>query len=187
MSLEELWELFPIIIKDHNPAYKEWYLREERQLTKAIGQRRIRRISHIGSTAVEGLPAKPIIDILLEIDHNCDIERLQSTLQKAGWRLMSSASEPDFEISFNKGYTPSGFAERVFHLHVRYLGDWNELYFRDFLVEHKKVALEYAKLKLALKEQFEHDRDGYTNAKSDFILKYSKIAKEEYPNRYALR
>ncbi|MGD0707728.1 MAG: GrpB family protein, partial [Anaerolineaceae bacterium] len=115
----------------------------------------------------------------------CDMEELKSTLCNAGWLLMSVENEPDLKMSFNKGYTPSGFAERVFHLHVRFLGDWDELYFRDYLLAHREVAEEYGKLKQRLKEQYEHNRDGYTEAKAEFITKYSKLARKEFGNRYA--
>ena len=79
----------------------------------------------------------------------------------------------DFEISFCKGYTPSGFSNKVFHLHVKYLGDCDELYFRDYLIDNKNIASDYEKLKLSLKEKYEHDRDGYTKAKSEFNNKYT--------------
>lgn len=87
-------------------------------------------------------------------------------------------------ISFNKGYTEEGFADRVFHLHLRYYGDNNELYFRDYLIEHPDAAREYEKLKLKLWKDYERDRDGYTNAKTEFIRKYTKQAKTLYRNRY---
>ena len=87
-------------------------------------------------------------------------------------------------ITLNKGYTEQGFAEKVFHLHIRIAGDNNELYFRDYLKEHKKIAKEYEILKLSLWEEFEHDRDGYTEAKTDFIKKYTNLAKSDYEGRY---
>lgn len=185
MSLEELWEIFPIVLKDHNPAYKEWYLAEMDEIIRVVGTGKVLRINHIGSSSVEGLIAKPIVDILMEVSHDCDMEELKSTLCNAGWLLMSVENEPDLKMSFNKGYTPSGFAERVFHLHVRFLGDWDELYFRDYLLAHREVAEEYGKLKQRLKEQYEHNRDGYTEAKAEFITKYSKLARKEFGNRYA--
>ena len=187
MSLEELWQLFPIILKEHNPLSGEWYAQEKNELGKIIGLHNIKRINHIGSTAVKGLLAKPTIDILLEIDNDCDIESLKTKLNDAGWLLMSEETMPIFKLSFNKGYTPTGFADRVFHLHVRYAGDWDELYFRDYLIEHKNVMIEYEKLKLKLQNRYKHNRDGYTNAKSDFVVKYSKIAKEKYGNRYIIK
>jgi GrpB-like predicted nucleotidyltransferase (UPF0157 family) len=185
MSLQELWELFPVILKDYNPAYKDWYAEEKASLENAIGTQHIKRLNHIGSSSVEGLIAKPTVDILLEIDKDYEIAQLTNLLNDAGWLLMSSEFEPDMKLSFNKGYTPNGFADKVFHLHVRYFGDWNELYFRDYLSDHKLIADEYGELKKHLLKEFEHDRDGYTNAKSDFIIRYSEIAKQLYNKRYA--
>jgi len=184
MNLEELWELFPIILCEHNPEYKEWYSEEKDKIGKIIGVSKIDRINHIGSTAVEGLIAKPTIDILLELNCNNDIENIKLRLEDAGWVLMESESEPNFKMSFNKGYTPNGFAKKVFHLHVRFLGDWDELYFRDYLMIHKGVAKKYGELKQQLQKKYEHDRDGYTETKTDFIRKWTKKARKDFGNRY---
>jgi GrpB-like predicted nucleotidyltransferase (UPF0157 family) len=184
MTLGELWELFPIILKEHNTDYKDWYESEKQKLLNCIDKENVIRINHIGSTSVEGLIAKPIVDILLEINTETDIEKLKNILLYNGWLLMSSENKPFMKMSFNKGYTKQGFAEKVYHLHIRHYGDWNELYFRDYLIEHKEVAEEYEKLKLRLIEKYEHDRDGYTDAKFDFILKYTQKAKEEYDDKY---
>lgn len=184
MTLEELWELFPIILKEHNIDYKDWYEIEKQKLLNCIYKKNIMRINHIGSTTVEGLIAKPTVDILLEINTETDIEQLKNILLNNGWLLMSYENKPFMKMSFNKGYTKQGFAEKVYHLHVRYYGNWNELYFRDYLIEHNEVSEEYEKLKLGLMEKYEHDRDGYTDAKSDFILKYTQKAKEEYADKY---
>ena len=100
-----------------------------------------------------------------------------------GWILMQS-QELEKTFDFNKGYTPLGFAEKVYHLHIKPLGNWDELYFRDYLQKHSDIANQYAELKHNLKDQFEHNRDAYTNAKSDFILTHTQKAKEEFPNRY---
>lgn len=184
MTLEELWMLFPIILKEHNPDYKGWYKTEKDEIVNTLGKKDIKRINHIGSSSVEGLISKPTVDILLEIDSNSDVEQIKGKIIAAGWTLMSFESEPELHMSFSKGYTPEGFAEKVFHLHVRYLGDWNELYFRDYLQVHKEVAKEYGRLKEGLKVQYEHNRDGYTQAKTEFIMKYTKLARKEFENRY---
>jgi len=184
MNLEELWELFPIILCEHNPEYKEWYSEEKDKIGKIVGVSKIDRINHIGSTAIEGLIAKPTVDILLEINCNNDIENIKLMLEDAGWVLMESESEPNFKMSFNKGYTPNGFAKKVFHLHVRFLGDWDELYFRDYLMIHKGVAKKYGELKQQLQKKYEHDRDGYTETKTDFIRKWTKKARKDFGNRY---
>lgn len=183
LSLEELWALFPIILKEHNPDYKAWYEEEKQQIISKVKPENLIRISHIGSTAVKGLTAKPIVDILLEIDGACGVSAIIEVLKTLGWRLMSQEDDP-VKLSFNKGYTPEGFADRVYHLHVRYFGNWSELYFRDFLIAHPDVAREYERLKLKLWKQYEHDRDGYTEAKTDFVRRYSDMAKVEFNNRY---
>ena len=184
MSLDELWNLFPIILKEHNPCYKEWYENEKENILTYISCEDIYRINQIGSTAVTGLIAKPTIDILLELNIRCDISQLIITLKDNGWILMSSEYTPKMKLSFNKGYTPNGFAKKVYHLHVRYLDNWSELYFRDYLIDHSEIADEYARLKMRLWKKYEHNRDGYTKAKSDFINKYSEKAKLEYAGRY---
>lgn len=183
LSLEELWTLFPIILKEHNPNYKDWYEEEKQRIISNVEPKSIVRISHIGSTAVEGLVAKPTVDILLEIDGACGVSEVAEVLKNLGWGLMSQSVDP-VKLSFNKGYTPRGFADRVYHLHVRYFGNWSELYFRDFLIAHPDVAREYERLKRKLWKQYEHDRDSYTEAKTDFVKRYSDMAKVEFNNRY---
>lgn len=183
MTLAELWELFPIILKEHRWEYKRWYEEEEQQLTKLFADFPIQRINHIGSTSVEGLIAKPIVDILLEFPDGYDMEDASARLQKAGWIVMNDDSESR-TLDLNKGYTPEGFAEKVYHLHVRAMGDWDELYFRDYLRKYPEVARQYEELKLGLKEKYEHNRDAYTDEKADFVQKYSQKAREEFGSRY---
>ena len=184
MSLKELWKLFPITLKEHNPQYKEWYKIEERQLYNCLNNEYIKRINHIGSSAVEGLLSKPTVDILLEVGKKCNRATLIEILKTTGWILMASKCEPDLRLVFNKGYTSEGFAEKVYHLHVRYLGDWDELYFRDYLTDHPDVAAKYGNLKLKLWKEYETNRDGYTEAKTEFIMRYTEKAKSEYVSRY---
>jgi GrpB-like predicted nucleotidyltransferase (UPF0157 family) len=85
MTLEELWELFPIILKDHNPEYSHWYSEEKQNLLSDLNPNDIKRMNHTGSSAVKGLIAKPTVDILLEIDNDCDIEKIKRTLADKGW------------------------------------------------------------------------------------------------------
>ena len=179
MTLEELWQLFPIILTEHRPVWREWYAEEAEILAKILPPDV--RISHIGSTAVDTIWAKPIVDILVEVPRDCPLELLCQNLVRCGYICMSRT---DTRISLNKGYTESGFAERVFHLHLRYAGDNDELYFRDYLLAHPGIAREYNDLKLGIWKEFEHNRDGYTNAKSDFVVKYTALAKSAFGCRY---
>jgi len=181
MTLEELWQLFPIFLTEHNPRWAEWYCEEEQLLLEHLPQDAVHRISHIGSTSVSGIWAKPIVDILIEIKAGCDIESVIAATQSCGYRCMS---RDGMRVSFNKGYTPDGFAEKVFHLHLRQAGDNNELYFRDYLIDHPEEAKKYETLKLQLWKQYEHDRDGYTAAKTQLVTELTEKAKALYGLRY---
>lgn len=183
MNLEELWQLFPVILKEHSPSYRLWYDEIKRELLHILRDYGVCRINHIGSTAVEGLIAKPTVDILLELPHDYEVESVMVRLQKNGWILMDRNDE-EKTIDLNKGYTPAGFADKVYHLHIKPLGDWNELYFRDYLRIHPDVARDYEALKLRLKNQYEHNRNAYTEAKSEFIIEHTKKARKEFGDRY---
>lgn len=180
MSLEELWQLFPIVLMEHQIYWKQWYFDEENVLKKILPLEV--QINHIGSTSVHSIWAKPIIDILVEIPNKIDFGNINELLIDYGYTCMSQSLN---RISFNKGYTENGFAERVFHLHLRYIGDNDELYFRDYLNEHPKIAKKYEEIKLKLWKEYQYNRDEYTNAKTDFITKCTNEAKKEYGNRYS--
>jgi GrpB-like predicted nucleotidyltransferase (UPF0157 family) len=184
MTNEELWQLFPIILSEYKSEWKEKYLKEKSVLEQSIGKQNIVRINHYGSTAIPGLIAKPTIDILVEIKDDTDTRKLISDMQANGYRYLEQPDNPPPHMMFTKGYTPQGFKGQAFHIHARYSGDWDELYFRDYLLLHPDIAKEYGKLKLGLKEKYEHDRDGYTEAKTDFIKRITLLARDEIPNKY---
>lgn len=173
MTLEELWRLFPVFLTAHDPHWAEVFRKECVCLKTILPDAAL--INHIGSTSISGIAAKPIIDMLAEIPHTCDIRETAEILKNsAGYTIMSEA---ETRISLNKGYTENGFAENVFHLHLRYLGDNDEIYFRDYLNSHLDTAKKYEDLKLGLWKKYEFDRDGYTAAKTEFVKHYTELAK----------
>ena len=169
MTLEELWQLFPIILTEHKEYWEDWYIEERRQLLDLLPECVI--INHIGSTAIKKIWAKPIIDILIEVPSYIFLTQVKNTLVSNGYICMSESED---RISFNKGYTENGYAQKVFHIHARLIGDNDEISFRDYLNSHPKAAKEYEELKLSLWKKYEHDRDGYTTAKTEFVnrIKY---------------
>ncbi len=175
MTLEELWELFPIILTEHKPYWADWY-NEEVTLLKIILPKDT-QYHHIGSTAINGIMAKPIVDILIVVSDADKMQQVASIMSEHGYIIMSKS---DNRISLNKGYTENGFAEKVFHFHLRLIGDTDEILFRDYLNAHPDIAKEYEKLKLQLWKKFEHNRDAYTDAKTDFVQKYTNLAKNNF-------
>lgn len=180
MTLEELWRLFPIVLSEPKTYWHDWYEEEKLIIADVLHDINL-KINHIGSTAIDYIMAKPIIDILIEIPEYVCMTDIKERLVSSGYICMSEGKN---RISFNKGYTNQGFAEKVFHLHLRYLGDNDELYFRDYMNSHPDCAKEYETLKFSLLKKYEYNRDAYTNAKSSFVSKYTNAAKMAYGNRY---
>ena len=181
MTLEELWELFPLFLVEHDDTWRQQYEEIEGRLTELLSDCSVERISHIGSTAVNGIWAKDIVDVLVELPNQSNLKKAAKKLERFGFTMMSDEGE---RISLNLGYTKNGFAEKVYHIHLHRFGDNDELYFRDYLNAHPQTAREYETLKLRLWKQFEHDRDAYTGAKTEFIKAVTAKAREEYADRY---
>lgn len=176
MTLKELWELFPIVLAPHNPDWHEW-AREEIIALSDLLEDHGPIINHIGSTAIPGIQAKPTIDILVEIAPDADWQGVRAMMEDAGYICMSF---PDNRKSFNKGYTPAGYADKVFHVHVHRIGDNEEILFRDYLLAHPEYAEEYEKLKLSLLSKYKSNRDGYTEAKSEFVKTILRLKNKCY-------
>lgn len=170
MTIEELWQLFPIILTEHQDVWATWYEEERELLSSLLPENVI--INHIGSTAINGIWAKPIVDILIELPTRDEMINAEEILVTNGYICMS---RNDTRISLNKGYTEKGFAQRVFHIHLRINGDNKEIAFRDLLKGNTELAKQYEKLKLELWKKYEHDRDGYTDAKTEFVEKCNQI------------
>ncbi len=184
--LEKLWRMFPIVLEPHRPCWHTWYEEEAAHLRAHLPEGV--KIHHIGSTAIPGICAKPIIDLLVELPraetcphsdtltHSETLARCKPLIERCGYLCMSECAD---RMSFNKGYTPQGYAERVFHLHLRLTGDTDECLFCDYLRRHPDVALAYGRLKQTLAARYRHDRDAYTAAKTAFVTLYTQKAREE--------
>ncbi|MFW6298921.1 MAG: GrpB family protein [Bacillota bacterium] len=186
MNLDKktLWEKFPIVLKPYNPDWKTWYEEEKHKILKNLDQAHIKRINHIGSTAIEGMLAKPTVDILLESKDLSSMKPVAKKLLELGYLTEGNVENPSEKMMFMKGYTDHGYASRIFHLHLRIHGDWHELYFRDYLLEHEDVSKAYMELKRGLHKKYEFHRDNYTNGKETFIKKWTEVAKNHYKGRY---
>jgi GrpB-like predicted nucleotidyltransferase (UPF0157 family) len=139
---------------------------------------------HCGSTAVPGLPAKPIIDMLVEVTDLDETRRVIAPLLEGQgydyfWRPTAGDDTPPFYAWFIKRGRDGA---RTHHIHMVEAGfeHWDRLLFRDYLREHPETAQEYAALKLSLSERYRNDRVAYTRAKADFIGCITMLAKRHY-------
>lgn len=124
------------------------------------------------------------MDVLVEVIPNVNLQAVANRLEQEGCIIMSTAEK---RISLNRGYTPEGFAEKVYHIHLRYAGDNDELYFRDYLNQFPDTAREYEQLKVILAAEYRNDRNRYTNEKETFIKQVTTKAKEFYGVKYENR
>lgn len=156
----------PIRLSPYDPAWPVRFEQERAVLEDSIGMWVIGGIHHIGSTAVPGLEAKPIIDILAGVR---DLDESRACFEPlTRLRYMYAPYLPEEMHWFCKPH-PS---RRTHHLHLipvdskRYV---DELAFRDRLRADAQIAAEYLTLKRDLARRFAHDREAYTDAKSDFV------------------
>ena len=82
-------------------------------------------------------------------------------------------------VSFNKGYAPKGYADKVFHVHFHRIGDNDEILFRNCLIANPQIAKEYEKLKQSLLPTYRNNRDGYTEAKTEFVRRVIDLVKNK--------
>lgn len=179
MSLQELWKLFPIILTEYNPQWPIIY-ENEKQILYQLYPQLIKRINHFGSTSVVGLVSKPTIDILLEVKQEFDRDKFIKIAKQAGYLVSNQPDNPPPHLMLKRGYTEQGFQGQAFHVHVRYLGDWDELYFRDYLRLHSDAREQYVSLKKELAIKYVNDRDKYTDSKGDLIKELTIEARKEF-------
>ena len=194
LSPDEFKSVFPIHVEAYREEYEAWYNAEKENILRVINVQDVLRINHIGSTAVKGILSKPFVDILLEIDGCCNVTKLIEKLKTIGFgEEIFTRNEDPLRLLLGKGFSVNGYAEKVFMLHVRYLGDWDELYFRDYLMANPHVAEEYNQLKLRILRDIEAGKierlpngapSGYSGAKLAFVQKHSEIAKQAFQGRY---
>ena len=98
MALEELWKLFPIFLVAHDGRWKDYYNEIEKTLTRLLSGHVV-RISHIGSTAIHGIWAKNIVDVMVEIPQSIDMKEISRILEQNGFIRMSEEAN---RISLNK-------------------------------------------------------------------------------------
>jgi GrpB-like predicted nucleotidyltransferase (UPF0157 family) len=158
-------------IVPHTELWHQLFAEEETRLREAIGEQVV-AIEHVGSTAICGLPAKPIIDIAAAVRDAADAERCIRPLEGIGYEYRGNGGIAGRHY-FVKG------EPRTHHLHMVQLDSdfWRDhLLFRDYLRMHQEVAEEYERLKTDLAMKYVGNREAYTEGKSRFIEEVLKRA-----------
>jgi GrpB-like predicted nucleotidyltransferase (UPF0157 family) len=169
----------PIVICPYDPSWPESFELQRGRVTPVLSRWSTRAIEHIGSTAVPGLPAKNIIDMLAVVEDIDDARGAILVMPSVAW---VHAPEPTDEADRHLSFCYPTIAKRSHHLHVveaRSDGWRGWLAFRDYLKTHKTAADEYASLKMQLANEHGQDpnaRDDYRSGKSAFIGSTTAIA-----------
>jgi GrpB-like predicted nucleotidyltransferase (UPF0157 family) len=166
----------PVWISPYDVTWPERFAQLAQPLCQALGPVAW-RIDHIGSTAVAGLAAKPVIDIQISVADFEPLDAYRLPLERLGYIFRAD----------NPNRTERYFREapghpRV-HIHVKRAGSFGEqfaLLFRDYVRKHPDVVSQYAQLKIGLAQQYSQveDRAAYTEAKRPFIWKVIAQADE---------
>jgi len=174
------------LMKDHInivPYRAEWPTLADSEialLKSILPARKIIDIQHVGSTAIPGMPAKPIIDIQIAVDSLEDVKSIAiAELEKLDYVYWDK--NPDStRLFFAKGMPPYG-EKRTHHVHIVEPAShhWRDkIAFRDYLRTHPNTAKEYENLKIQLAKEHQYDREKYTDAKKEFITKILRLARE---------
>jgi GrpB-like predicted nucleotidyltransferase (UPF0157 family) len=174
-----------VAITPYDPEWPRMFEQEKKHLLKCLPKELVKRIEHIGSTAVPNLPAKPVIDILVEVTSLEETKKRIVPLLNAQkydyfWRPTFGDDVPPFYAWFIKR---DSRGDRTHHIHMvekDFDEHWDRLFFRDYLIEFPDVAKEYRSLKLSLAHDYPNDRVVYAKGKKEFIDRVTWEAKKYY-------
>ncbi len=170
----------PVTITAYDPTWPSRFELEAQHLRACLPPGSVGRIAHFGSTAVPGLAAKPIIDMLVEVP---SLQHVHDTIAPM---LKHQGYEYFWRPSWRDGVTPeytwfikrNAAGERTHHLHMLEKGSalWDRLLFRDYLIAHPQVAQAYGTLKRRIAADTGGDRLAYARAKTRFIDDVMRLA-----------
>jgi GrpB-like predicted nucleotidyltransferase (UPF0157 family) len=166
------------------PRWPVLYAEEERFLHKVLPADLVERIAHIGSTAIPGCSAKPVIDIQVEVTSEARVKREVVPLMQAHgyefiWRPTIGERAPFYAWFIRR----NEHGHRTHHIHMVEPDSASEdrILFRDHLRTHAHDLQRYETLKQALSTVYPNDRDSYTKGKSDFIASIVRKARKHHP------
>jgi GrpB-like predicted nucleotidyltransferase (UPF0157 family) len=160
-------------VVSYNSNWGEMYKKESGKIKNILNDIII-DIHHIGSTAIPGIKAKPVIDILVEVKNIEEVDKYNHKMKELGYEVMGEYGIPKRRF-FRKGGN-----NRTHHLHIFQVGNEEierHINFKEYLISHPDKGQEYSKLKEKLVNRFTFDVENYTNGKSDFIKEIDRKAR----------
>ena len=162
-------------LKEYNREWAKLFEKEAKIISSTISHY-IVDIQHIGSTAIPGTVAKPIIDIAVALDDLSNIDQVVKFLEEKGYEYRGEQGIPDRHL-FVKG--DEEYRTHHIHVMVNTSYEWKKhILFRDYLRKHPSEVKHYSELKKRLAAEFKLDREKYTNGKEEFILEIIEKAIE---------
>lgn len=161
-----------IVVKPYDKNWPVLFKQEAYFIRRALAELEI-KIHHIGSTSVEHLAAKPIIDILIEVDQLSDLDKNVRLLQELGYESLGEYGIP------GRRYFRKGSKVRTHHIHAFIIGSegaLRHLAFKDYLAHHPHIAKEYEKVKIGAAIKSKENMELYCNFKSEFISEHERHA-----------
>jgi GrpB-like predicted nucleotidyltransferase (UPF0157 family) len=162
-----------ITLEAHNPAWATEFAARKAQLLEVLGRSgrggAVWSCEHIGSTAIPGVRAKPVMDLCLEVYPELLSDAQISALEGLGYRYFGENGIPGRQ-----------YFQEAAHLHVYKLGSEHPVHhrlFRDYLIAHPDEAGRYEALKLELAARHGHDREAYTLGKQGFVTETLEAAR----------
>lgn len=169
-----------VVVTEYDPAWPQEFERETELLSRVFGAN-LAAIHHIGSTAVPGLAAKPIVDIMPVVYDLEAVDAHRADFEALGYEYLGEFGIP------GRRYMRKGGDERTHQVHVFKAGDevniTRHIAFRDYLRSHPEVCREYAALKRSLAARFPWDIDAYCEGKERFVKLHERLALETYDRR----
>ena len=170
-------------LEPHNPAWAELFEAEKEFLIKVLPPELIGKIEHIGSTAVVGIKAKPIVDILMEVKSQDQAkDAIAPVLVSYGYEhIVHNGLTKDEPVESSWFIKRNDMGERIAHIWCAEPNTpiWRRVVFVQYLNKHPEVAKEYESLKVSLLTEFPNERRQYLAGKSDFINKVTELALNE--------
>jgi GrpB-like predicted nucleotidyltransferase (UPF0157 family) len=160
----------PVFVVPYDPRWPSLFALERSRVEAVVGPW-LEVVEHVGSTAVPGLDAKPVIDLMVGVRDIQGARRCIRPLEEIGYSYWAENPNPDRMLFVR--FVDTRRTSRSHNLHVVEVGGdlWNDrIVFRDHLRSHPEAVDEYARFKQVLAERLRDDREAYTRAKTDFIL-----------------